>query len=389
MKTKLMIQTKKSPLGNERGVALAIAIMVVGTLITLSLGFASSTMTELRSAQYYRNSAKAFWMASSGISEFLNNTHYLDSGQKTINFGSNTVVITKDDSSPTQRIVRAIASVGTARRGIQVTFAGSPPDLFGNTMTSGNNFSITGILARLDANGKTRIGGIYSKSGLLAEANFQDKLQNQGTATTTLKYPDRNNNGTSDEFADFVQFYRNEMATRPSSETIWIQPANPNDTVWVYPNQQLAGKKLIFVDTTEGKGDVNIIFDASWRNNQNLTIVTTGDITYYQPLNVAADSKLNLVSWKDYNEASILYSAHHGVTYAHNDADYFSVLNYSHTTGNVVANHDLNAFEALTWKVFDFVSPIDAQGNVPPGFQGLMAQSAGGYSSTPDSWKEI
>jgi hypothetical protein len=374
--------------GNERGVALAIAIMVSGVLVTLSLGFVTSTVTELRTAQHYRNTTKAFWMASSGIQEVLNNPNYLDSGAKVINFGSYSVVVTKDDSNPSRRVVRAVSQVGTARRGIEVTFPGMPPSLFGNTMTSGGNYTLSGLLARLDVNGKTRIGGTYTKTGIASEANFQDKLSGQGTASTTLKYPDANGNGTSDEFADFVQYYRNEINTRPAAETVWVQPANPNATVVIYPNQQLANKRIIFIDAPEGKGDVNIMFDASWRQNENLTIVTTGDIAYVQPLQNGVNSKLNLVSWKDYNEASILYSAHNGVTYAHQDADYFSVLSYSHTTGNIVANRDINAFEALTWKVFDFTSPIDGDGNVPPGFSGLIAQSAGGYSSTPDSWKE-
>jgi hypothetical protein len=224
---------------------------------------------------------------------------------------------------------------------------------------------------------------------VLSTANFEDKQSGLGTTSTTLKYPDANGNGTSDEFADFVRYYRNQINTLPSSETIWVQPANPNDTVVISPNQQLATKKLIFVDAPEGKGNVNIIFDASWRNDENLTIVTTGGITYVQPLQSSTNSKLNLVSWKDYNEASVLYSAHNGVTFAHEDADYFSVLSYSHTTGTVVADRDINASEALTWKVFDFVSPLDANGDVPPGFNGLMAQTGSGYSSTPNSWKEI
>jgi hypothetical protein len=389
MKSKLARRPRGRILGNERGVALAIAIMVSGALITLSVGFVSSTITELRTAQNYRNSTRAFWIASSGIQEYLNNAHYLDSGAKTIYFGTNSVVITKDDSSPSRRIVRAVSQIGSARRGIEVTFPGMPPALFNNTMSNGGNYTLSGLLARLDVNGKTRIGGAYDKTGVASVANFEDKLSGQGTASTTLKYPDANGNGTTDEFADFVQYYRNEIAARPSSETVWIQPANPNATVVIYPNQQLAGKKVIFVDAPEGKGDVNIMFDATWRQSENLTIVTTGDISYVQPLQNGVNSKLNLVSWKDYNEASVLYSAHNGVTFAHQDADYFSVLSYSHTTGNIVANRDINAFEALTWKVFDYVSPVDGDGNVPPGFSGLIAQSAGGYSSTPDSWKEI
>jgi hypothetical protein len=367
-------------------VALIIAFMVVGTLITLSTGFVLSTVTELRTAQHYKNSTTAFWTASSGLNQFLSDTHYLDSGAKTIYFGSNYVTVTKTDGA-SQRVVQAIAHVGSSQRGIEVTFPANPPDLFSNTMTSGKDFNLTGLLARLDSNGKTRIGGQYNKSGFASTGNFQDKQENLGITPTTLKYPDANGNGTSDEFADFVQYYRAQVASYPADQVVWVQT---NNSVLVYPNQYLQGKKIIFVESTNpGGGDVSILFDASWRNDENLTIVSTGDITYLQPLQNGVNSKLNLVSWNNYNEASILYSAHQGVMYAHDDADFFSVLSYSHTTGNVIANGNINALEALTWKVFDYNNPIDASGNGPPGFSGLIAQRSSGYASKPASWREI
>ena len=374
---------------NERGVVLALAIMVVGILITLSAGFTLSTFVELRAAQSYRDKTKAFWMASSGIHEFLDNAHYLDRGPQTISFGSSSVVVSKDDSDRSRRVVRAVTQVGVAQQGIEVTFAGPPADLFRNTLTNGSDLTISGLTGRLDVNGKTRIGDAYSKTGLQSVANFVDKKSGQGTASTTLTYPDFNRNGTADEFADFVQYYRNEMITRPPSETVWIQPVNPDDTVIIIPNQQLSKKKLIFIDAPEGKGDVTVIIDANWQPNKNLTIVSTGDITYVQPLQLNSNAKLNLISWKSYNEASYLYSAHNGFTYAHEDVNYFYALSYSYTTGNIVANRDLKFFEALTWQVFDFASPIDRNGNAPPGFKGLVSPAAGGYSLTPDSWKEI
>jgi hypothetical protein len=95
------------------------------------------------------------------------------------------------------------------------------------------------------------------------------------------------------------------------------------------------------------------------------------------------------VSWKDCNEASLLYSAHNGFTFAHENVNYFYALSYSHTTGSAVANRDLNFFEALVWKVFDFASPLDKNGDAPPGLRGLVTPSAGSYSLVPDSWRQI
>ena len=68
---------------------------------------------------------------------------------------------------------------------------------------------------------------------------------------------------------------------------------------------------------------------------------------------------------------------------------YYSVLNYSVTKGNVIANDNINAMEALTWKRFNYESPFDAQGSAPPGFSGLIGQATAGYVTTPSSWREI
>ena len=374
----------------QRGVALAVAYMVVGALVTLSSGFVASTVGELRTAQLYKNSTKAFWVASSGINEFMKDTTYLDSGgpTKIINVGSYSVTLSKTDSS-TQRVVRAVSTIGGTKRTIEITYPANPPDLFTNTMSMGNNFNLTGLLARLDVLGKTRIGGNYNQSGVLAVANFDDKKTAQGAAATTLKYPDANANGVADEFADFKHFYQDQCNMYTSAEVDHVV-VNAGESVVLYPNQKNAGKKLIFVEgPNPGDGSVDIIFDASWRNSENLTIVSTGSVNYIEPLQVGTDSKLNIVAWQNYNEASILYSAHSGVTYAHDNANYYSVLSYSVTKGTVIANDDINAMEALTWKKFIYESPIDAQGRVPPGFSGLVAQAGAGYVTTPGSWKEL
>jgi len=372
----------------QRGVALAVAYMVVGALVTLSSAFVASTVGELRTAQSYKDSTKAFWVASSGINDFIKNTAILDTGAKIINVGAYSVLLTKTDSA-SERVVRAVSTVGGTKRTIEITYPANPPDLFSNTMTTGGNFNLTGLLARLDVFGKTRIGGNYTKSGALAVANFDDKLTGQGEASTTLKYGDTDGNGTPDEFADFKRFYQDQCGTYAPDDVEHVV-VNAGESVLLYPSQENAGKKLIFIEgPNPGDGSVDILFDPSWRDGENLTIVSTGDVTYIEPLQLGTDSKLNIIAWQDYNEASILYSAHSGIVYAHDDANFYSVLSYSVTEGNVIANDDINAMEALTWKRFVFDSALDAQGRVPPGFAGLVGQAPPGYVSTPGSWKEI
>jgi hypothetical protein len=372
----------------QRGVALAVAYMVVGALVTLSSGFIASTVGELRTAQYYKNSTKAFWAASSGINQFMANTTYLDAGAKIIDVGSYTVLLTKADSA-SERLVRAVSTIGGTKRTIEITYPANPPGLFSNTMTNGNNFNLTGLLAVLNVDGKTRIGGNYTKVGFLSVANFTDKQASQGTASTTLKYPDANGNGVGDEFADFKQFYQDQCATYLPAEVEHVV-VGVGENVIIYPDQQNAGKRLIFVEGPgPGDGSVDIMFDASWRSSENLTVVSTGNVNYIEPLQLGVDSKLNIIAWQDYNETSILYSAHSGVVYTHDDANYYSVINYSVTDGSVIANDDINAMEALTSKQFHFETPLDAQGRVPPGFSGLVGQASPGYVSTPASWKEL
>ena len=105
--------------------------------------------------------------------------------------------------------------------------------------------------------------------------------------------------------------------------------------------------------------------------------------------NPAANSQLNTVSWDNYSEGTIFYSTHSGVNYTHANANYTSILSYSVTEGNVVANGNVTANMLGVIKRFDYESPFDEDGLVPPGFEGLVGTGSGGYSSTPSDWKEI
>lgn len=381
--------------------ALISVYFVLSALITLSVGFAYSSINELSTANRYKDSTKSFWLAESAINDFIANTNMLDAGQAGVACDQSTntcekeftvdgyaILLQKQDTTDV-RYVAALAEVKGHQRQIQVEFPKVAPDVFDNTMSSGGNITMTGALAILDVYGKTRLSGTFTKSGIGTSAWFEDKQQGVSNTLTTLKYPDANNNGTTDEFTDFVEFNRDIVSTYAPGEVVYIQS---NSTQNIVPNSQLAGIKIIYVEgTAPGTGDVNIIFNASWQANQNITVISTGDVTYIQPLTVATNSQLNVIAWSDYSEPAILWSTHDGMTFAHGTARFRDVLDLSTTNGVVVGNNGIATNEIIAHKIFNFGDPLDENNQLPPAFEGLVTGSSSGssYVSTPNSWKEI
>src|SRR3989338_2356155 len=375
-------------LNNNKGVALILSYIVLSSLITLAAGFALSSVSELNNARRFRDSTIAFWAAEGGVNEFIKNTAMLNStNPQTIAIGNSSVTLNKDDSDTTTRVITVTATLNNYQRNLQLEFPALAPPIYDNTISSGGNMTLTGFIARTDVHGKTRLTGTFSKSSGTT-ANFDDKLEGQSSSATTLKYPDSNNNGTSDEFADFVEFNRDIVSTYPPSQVVYVQSSS---TQTIVPSTGYAGKKIIYVEgTTAGSGDVNIVFDASCQENQNLTVISTGKITYVQPLQSPAwNSKLNTVSWEGYSEPSFLVSPHSGATYTHGTTNITEVIDYSTSNGILVSNGNIALVEALAFKTFNYGSSLDEKGQVPPGFEGLITTLSSGYSSTPSSWKEI
>lgn len=374
-------------LANNRGTALITSFLMMTVMVGLTSSFTINSVSELNAATRLRNSTAAFWAAEGGAARFIQNNNLLSAGDSTVTIGSGTVTIHKDDTDSAKRILTVTSSVGGVSRQIKLEFPGAAPDAFSNTISVGEDLTIHAVFAGLDVNQKTRIHGTYAVSGVHESGTFEDKVTGVASNLTTLTYPDSNNNGTSDEFNDFKQFNQNLLSTYPASEVVYIQG---NATVTIFPSSNLAGKKVIYVEgATARTGNVNVFFDPTWAANQNITIISTGSVNYIQPLQTnAANSQLNTISWDDYNEGSVFYSTHTGVTYTHDDANYGSVVALSSTTGSTIANGDFNAHLAVAWKEFNYENPLDADGNVPPGFKGLVGSGAG-YSSTPNNWYEM
>jgi len=257
--------------------------------------------------------------------------------------------------------------------------------VFDNTISTGGDLSLSGTFASLEVYGKTRLTGTYQESGPWVSGWFEDKQEGVDSQLTTISYPDADENGTADQFNDFVEYNRDIVASYDPSEVVYIQTDN---TVNVFPNSTLIGKKILYVEgSSSGTGDVNIFFDATWQDGQDLTIISTGTVDYVQPLQVQTDARLNTISWDDYNEFAVFVNTHDGVTYTHDEAEYFDILDVSVTEGSVIANQGIDTFEVIALKRFYFSDRIE-NGDLPPGFEGLLGINPT-LVTNPQNWKEL
>lgn len=371
--------------------------MVIAVLTILGSAFVMRSISESNIARRYANSAQAFWIAEGGLAQayrdWFNNPAY-SGGTGSLGGGTYTVV-----KSALKSEVNVTGVCGSGQRVIKALFRRNP----NATLSTGGNLLLRGLAAKVEVYGKTHVSGQYYKEGLAASGWFEDKRtgsENPGDPevsidNTTVKIPDYNTNGTSDEFADFVLFGRDAVASYPPDQVVYIQN---NGTVNIFPNQNLIGKKVIFVEgSSSGTGNVNIFFDATWREGEDLTVISTGTITYVEPLQFQEEARLSTVSWGDYTEGSIFRSEHESVIYTHDDANFIDILDWGSTTGNIIANNavsdhpsdpkkdGISLLELLTYEKFYYSDR--AEHDPPPGFKLLPGTTSGTPKLT--DWQEV
>ena len=374
---------------NNKGAALIIAYFVMAALVTLSTAFALTTSSELNSARRYRDGTAAFWLAEAGVSLFLHNVALLDDapgGMQTIPFASGTIYLSKDDSRPAIRVVTSKGIVNGIERSIQMGFPAEAPEVFNNTMSAGGNIAATGNKSTVVASGKTRLSGRITNKTKHGSIFFEDKQEGLNSNLVALTYPDANKNGISDEFGDFVEFNRNLLSSYPPGEVLYIKG---NASYTLAPGKSISGKTIIYVEGSQGSGDVNIQLSGALDPGQNLTVITTGKVKLNLLGAEPNDAQLNVISWGDYSESGILPSVHNGAIFTHSVAKFDEIHDSSVTNGTVIANGGISIREVWATKVFNYKDVRD-NGLVPPGFEGLLGGAAAeGYVKTPNYWKEI
>ena len=372
---------------NNKGAALIIAFFIMSVLVTLSIAFAILTFGEVNDSRRYRDSLAAFWLAESGISLFMQNTSLLNQEPTQVfTFKNGTVTLTKDDSHPAKRIVKAIGSVNGVRRSIQIEYPANAPEVFNNTISVNGNIVIAGSKSSLAFNDKTRINGRVLNSTKHSIVYFEDRQNGVNAGLVSLTYPDINNNGKQDEFEDFKQFNRNLLASYPKSEIIYIEG---NDAYTITTNKNLNEKKIIYIEgSSAGNGNAVIQFSGALAKNQNLTVITTGTVTNNLAGLAPEGSKLNIIAWSDYFETTVLPSIYNGMIYTHGTAHFDEMHDTSVTNGCIVANGDIVIKEVWSTKTINYAD-MRAKGVVPPGFEGLVGGGISGYARYPSSWLEI
>jgi len=373
-------------LNDQKGAGLIVAYFVMSALVTLSAAFSILTFSELNQSLRFRDGVNAFWLAEAGINLYLQNPAMLDeSGSLVIPYGQGTIRLAKQDSSLAKRLVFATGTVRGVKRTIKVEFPAIAPDVFNNTITVKGDINISGSKSTVTFNDKVRLNGKVKDTSEHSIVYFEDKKEGLSESLVSLIYPDMNRNGTPDEFVDFVEFNRTLIANYTSSEVIYIKD---NGTFTVIPNEALSGKKIIYVEGQEGHGNVNIQFSGPWEGNQNLTIISTGTVSYSQATSVPTNSQLNIIAWSGYNQSAGLPGSHRGVIYTHGAASFDEVHDTSISNGIVIANAGINIKEVWSHKTFNYSDPR-TNGVVPPGFEGLVSGSFLGYSTQPSLWEEI
>ncbi|MCG8431618.1 MAG: hypothetical protein MJA29_10650 [Candidatus Omnitrophica bacterium] len=370
----------------KRGSALMLSYMVITVLAIISTAFLVGGISESNAVAKHVASQQAFWIAEAGLAEALNSIRADNNwtpSNASIAYNNGTYFTERVNNGTTVELRVTGTYEGISRR-VKGSLAAAGYRPFENTISTGGDMTLAGFWAAVNVYGKTRLSGSFSKPWGGSEY-FEDKQEGVPSANTTLTVPDYNNNSIPDEFSDFVLYGDAVLAQYPSNETLHIVT---DGTATIYPSTSNFGKKVIFVEgSTPGTGDVNIIFDASWQPDQDVTIISTGTVTYAEPLQFADNSRLSVVAWEDYYEASIFLATHESVVYAHNNATFIDVLAWSQFTGNVITNENMLLVEALVHEDF-YYSNRSYMGDMPPGFGLLEAGGGTSLSSELEDWQE-
>ncbi len=371
---------------NNKGAVLILSYIVLFALLTLSAGIVNFNVNEHNHARRHYFSTAAFWLAEAGINIFMKDPLMLDqTGSYTMHDDNGIVHVTKDDASFRDRIVTATGTFATIEKSIQITYRAKAPEVFRSTISANGDLVIKSKKAMVVVNDKTRLNGKIVDHGEHSRVFVEDKNENVAEGLVALTYPDANNNGTADEFADFVQVNRDILKNYPSEEVLYIKG---NGTYLIAPNSSLDGKKIIYVEGDEGNGNVVILFGGGLKKGQKMTIISTGTVVHNQTDFAAPDSQLNIISWTGYLETASLPSSHNGVIYTHGIARFDNIYDTTVTNGSVIANGGIALGEIWSTKTFNYTDTTTDE-IVPAGFEELIGGGTSGYVAKPIAWKAI
>ncbi|MFO8052979.1 MAG: hypothetical protein R6U54_03360 [Candidatus Omnitrophota bacterium] len=377
---------------NKKATALILTIIVSVVLAILGISFLLVGINEKNLVERYKYSTKAFWIAEAGLAQayqdITNNYSTCPAvesswgGASNDSFGGGSYLVTvtlegnlKLTSTGTYKTVSKEVSA-------ELTCVPSP---FENTLSVGGDLDLTALAAIIHVNGKTRYSGNYNESTFFGNADFEDLQQEPDTNKTTLEVPDYDNNGVSDEFNDYKLYSREATQDHAQGEIdfegtdfyvddkVVYKKVEAGDNVNIFPHQSLVGKEVIYIEGPENEGDVNIYLDGNWQDDEDLTVISTGQVHYIEPLQTSRESRLSVISWEGYKESSVFVGYHESVVFTHGDAEFEDLLDIGYFTGNIIANGDVSLLELFTLDYWDFSDRV-INGDIPPGFSKFVGQ---------------
>ena len=377
----------------ESGVAIVAVTVFTLVLLTLGATFLRLATLERLSANEEVQRAQSFYLAEAGVERAIaflraGNEHSTGALYTDQPFANGSYSVTAADDLA--RGVKIITSTGTFA-GEQKTITVEVqllPAFFKNTFSSGGDLEFYGIFAAAWAHGTTWLSGVYDSRGFFQNMGFDTLVEGVDPNETTLRFPDMDGDDIPNELEDFVLYFNNALLECNPGETDLIQ-TGAGGTVDIWPSVAYAGKKIIFVKGPDGEedtgGNVDIYFGASWSGEQDLTIVSTGEVNYIQPLEDPATSRLSIISWGDYTEGAIIYSSHRSVIGTQTTADFTYLLTLASVYGSIFANQGINIQEAVVLVNFYHYDRLDV-GDIPPGLRPLCTTNY--YLGEIISWKE-
>jgi hypothetical protein len=373
-------------LNNNKGSILIISLVILYVLAAQSVSFSMFNASEANGSARYCRSVSAFWLAEAGVNMYMHDPTMLDNiSFKTVDFGGGSIYLTRDDSQPLVRLISALGTFQGVQKKVQISYSANIPEVYQNTISSKGDIKVSGKRAFVIINDKTRLTGDVvnkSKNKLFIE-DLQTKVD---PSLTSLTDPQVQLSDNINAFQQFVQSNENLISHYPPDQVLFLKGQS---TYTIDSSTSLAGKKIIFIEGDENSGSVVIQSNGILAQNQNLTIISTGTVTFNQSGYQAPNSQLNIIAWSGYNETVSAPSINRGIIYTHGIASFDQIMDSSTTNGSVIADGGFDFGEIWSMKVFNNADMVKG-GNYPPGFEKLTGTSLNYKAdSKPYLWQEI
>ena len=407
----------------KKAIVLLLGYVVLTMFLALSIAYMSRVVAEVHDSRRKYELAKAFWVAEAGAADaYINirsnrNWDPASLSNTTItNMGTFNVTVQSPSAS-----IRKVIVTGTTDDGYEKTITYSLSyGSFQTALAAGNKLIHMGLFSVLDLHGDAKAGNGIEQSPLSWITTHEDEGYTYDWSANPdpkIIYPDgdTDTNTIADEFSDFNDYTQESLNEYEASEVVWIQTDNDvtiwpgtsgSGRIWVGGTLltdaegdpvELAGIKMLYVQgtTPETSGLTEIHFGASetFSQDEDLTIVSTGNISYKEPLQSGdSNSRLSVITWQNYKEEGILYTNHNLNVFAHGAVDFVSFLNYSDTKGIYLTNNDMELLVAASIK--RLYLPSEENLVLPPGWEGFPEISQGNIfgttNGTPNNdWQEL